>query len=152
MQALLAITLSTHIHLIWALGFLSIYLFYGCAILISELHRARPRRPSILLQALGEGGGDDEDGWVYDPLLGPEDLARGGDGDFEPPHSLPQWMWSSNVAIFSRTGAGGGRGGAGDGKVRPLWGWSEEEEEEAPVSMRRERHACSKRVYMSPQV
>ena len=88
---------------------------------------------------------------MYDPLLGPEELARGGGGDFEAPHSLPQWMWSSNVAIFSRTGAGGGRGGAGDGKVRPLWGWSEEEEEEAPVSMRRERQARSERGCLSPQ-
>lgn len=43
-------------------------------------------------------------------------------------NSLPQWMWTSNVAIYSHKGLA-----TLEGPSRPLWGWSEQEEAELQV-------------------
>jgi hypothetical protein len=41
---------------------------------------------------------------------------------------LPQWMWISNVAIYSHKGLA-----CLEQSSRPLWGWSEQEEAELQV-------------------
>eukprot|EP00271_Cylindrocystis_brebissonii_P019206 TRINITY_DN5751_c0_g1_i1.p1 TRINITY_DN5751_c0_g1~~TRINITY_DN5751_c0_g1_i1.p1 ORF type:complete len:759 (+),score=47.84 TRINITY_DN5751_c0_g1_i1:342-2618(+) len=124
---LFLIILRGHISIMLALAFLGIYPLYGCSVAISEVLRRRAPLPgglSLRLQSFG--GADEDDGaWLYDPLLdGEEDL--GGGSNLSAPAALPQWMWTSNVAIFSETTGrrGGGR------EIRPLWGWSEEEEVE----------------------
>lgn len=43
-------------------------------------------------------------------------------------NTLPQWMWTSNVAIYSHKGLA-----TLEGSSRPLWGWSEQEEAELQV-------------------
>lgn len=100
--------------------FVSIYIVYAFVVAANELLRKHARRLKLdvvtpLLPVRGSifSHGTEEDESVYGPLL--DDLTS------DVPKldtSLPQWMWASNVAIYSNK----------EENTRPLWGWSEEGE------------------------
>ncbi|KAK9282174.1 hypothetical protein L1049_005086 [Liquidambar formosana] len=108
-----------------AIAFVSIYVVYAIAVAANEILKkhARTLKLDVVTPLLPVRGsifsqGSQEDDSMYSPLL---DMGSEGDA----PHlhsSLPQWMWSSNVAIYSNQAM----------KVnmsedqRPLWGWTDE--------------------------
>lgn len=119
--ALLVILLVGRIYLWGALAFLSIYAIYAIAVAASEILKRKAQNPmwhqmqplpftSVLHQ---------DDDSIYSPLLDPETLPI----QSVERTSLPQWMWASNVAIYSHQSSGK----RGD-SPRPLWGWSEEQD------------------------
>lgn len=136
-----------------SLCFLCLYPIYMASVVLLELFRW-PQTPTshpqnlplhpIIPQSLGGKWGDhqdeeDEASWPYHPLLGePDGLdfrtirtdgTEYGEGsrDGSPTRpQLPQWMWTSHVAIYS----GKGRNLNLRDAARPLWGWSGEEEED----------------------
>ncbi|KAK7286975.1 hypothetical protein RJT34_22361 [Clitoria ternatea] len=106
-----------------AIGFVSIYVVYAFVVAANEILRKHARRlkldavtPLLPVQGSVFSLGSEEDTSVYSSLL--EDTES--DPPCLPP-SLPQWMWSSNVAIFSNQAS----------KVNflddemPPWGWSD---------------------------
>lgn len=106
---------------VWgAVLFVSIYVVYAFVVAANEVLRKHAKRLKFdvvtpLLPVRGSifSHGVEEDESVYSPLL--DDLGA------DVPKldtSLPQWMWASNVAIYSNRGE----------NTRPLWGWSEEAE------------------------
>ncbi|KAK4278023.1 hypothetical protein QN277_015923 [Acacia crassicarpa] len=109
-----------------AIAFVSIYIVYAFFVAANELfwkHARRLKLDAVTPMLPVRGGtfslGSEEESSVYSPLL---DI----DTDNDPPHlppSLPQWMWSSNVAIYSNQA----------NKVMidesPPWGWSDGSEE-----------------------
>lgn len=108
-----------------AIAFVCIYVVYAFAVAANELLRKHARKLRLdavtpLLPVRGSifSQGGEEDDTVYASLLETEDES-------DVPHlpsKLPQWMWASNVAIYSNQAL----------KVNPespgnLWGWNEEE-------------------------
>lgn len=107
-----------------AIMFVSIYVVYAFVIAANELLRKHARRLKLdvvtpLLPVRGSifSLGNEEDESVYGSLLEEE---RDDDVPQLPP-ALPQWMWASNVAIYSNHGVRGDMS-----ENRPLWGWNEE--------------------------
>ncbi|KAF6135186.1 hypothetical protein GIB67_035257 [Kingdonia uniflora] len=110
---------------IWgAIAFVSIYVVYAFSVAANEIFRKHARRLKLnvvtpLLPVRGSifSHGNDEDDSVYSSLL---DV----DPENDPPilHStLPQWMWASNVAIYSNQPL------SSEESQKPLWGWVEED-------------------------
>ncbi|KAK7255734.1 hypothetical protein RIF29_29153 [Crotalaria pallida] len=105
-----------------AIAFVSIYVVYAFIVAANEILRKHAHRlkldavtPLLPVQGSVFSQGYDEDISVYSSLL---DLDTESDPPRLPP-SLPQWMWSSNVAIYSNQA----------NKIndeRPPWGWSDE--------------------------
>ncbi|KAJ6809107.1 cation/calcium exchanger 4-like [Iris pallida] len=103
-----------------AVFFVSIYAVYAVVVAANEVLRMHARRFNLnivtpLLPVRGSifSHGNEEDESVYSSLL--DDFVS------DVPQldtSLPQWMWASNVAIYSNRGE----------NKRPLWGWNEEGE------------------------
>ncbi|XP_077230631.1 cation/calcium exchanger 4-like [Tasmannia lanceolata] len=113
---------------VWgAIAFVSIYVVYAFCVAANELLRKHARRLRLdvvtpLLPVRGSffSRGSEEDESIYSPLL---------DVDFhqDAVHlhaTLPQWMWASNVAIYSNHSM---KGSLTD-NARPLWGWTEDAE------------------------
>ncbi|KAF7833483.1 cation/calcium exchanger 4-like [Senna tora] len=111
-----------------AIAFVSIYVVYAFFVAANELfwkHARRLKLDAVKPLLPVHGGmfslGSEEENTVYSSLL---DVDTEGDPPHLPP-SLPQWMWSSNVAIYSNQA----------NKVnmvddeRPPWGWSDGTEE-----------------------
>ncbi|XP_022960795.1 cation/calcium exchanger 3-like [Cucurbita moschata] len=107
-----------------AIAFVSIYLVYGFVVAANEILENDPVKVTLnsltpLLPVTGSifsVGSDDEES-VYTTLLDYE-----ADGDV--PHlqnKLPQWMWSSHVAIYSNQAM---KGSVDSPKF--LWGWNDE--------------------------
>lgn len=107
-----------------AIGFVSIYVVYAFIVAANEILRKHARRlkldsvtPMLPVQGSVFSIGSEEDTTIYSSLL---DLDTESDPPRLPP-SLPQWMWSSNVAIYSNQAS----------KIyhlddeRPPWGWSD---------------------------
>lgn len=129
---LLIIIVIGRIHLAWAIAFLSIYFLYGISVGISEFLRvSRPQKREILLQPVSCSrlAEEDDSAWLYEPLLDPDvDVPNSGLEDTtNGAHGLPQWLWTSNVAIYSVH--------EGPHSPRPLWGWSEDEEQRPQASV-----------------
>lgn len=111
---------------VWgAVMFVLIYVVYAFTVAANELLRKHARRLKLdavtpLLPVRGSifSLGAEEDESIYSSLL---DEDRDGDVPHLPT-SLPQWMWASNVAIYSNHGV---RSGSSE-NLRPLWGWSDE--------------------------
>ncbi|KAL2336421.1 hypothetical protein Fmac_010867 [Flemingia macrophylla] len=115
-----------------AIAFVSIYVVYAFVVAANELLRKQAHRlkldsvtPLLPVQGSVFSLGSEEDTSIYSSLL--------EDTDSDPPHlppSLPQWMWSSNVAIYSNQSI----------KVhylddeRPPWGWSDGSTENSQMS------------------
>uniref|UniRef100_A0A1J3JNN9 Cation/calcium exchanger 4 n=1 Tax=Noccaea caerulescens TaxID=107243 RepID=A0A1J3JNN9_NOCCA len=116
-----------------AIAFVSIYVLYASLVAANEILRKHSRRlkldsftPLLPMQ----GSVVEEDIQMYSPLL---EL----DTDEGPPRlhdSLPQWMWATNVAIYSNHFA---KANVHD-EERPPWGWNEDGGEEVESSL------CSK--------
>ncbi|KAK7349308.1 hypothetical protein VNO77_06575 [Canavalia gladiata] len=108
-----------------AVAFVSIYVVYAFIVAANEILRKHARRlkldavtPLLPVQGSVFSLGSEEDTSIYGSLL---DFDTESDPPRLPP-SLPQWMWSSNVAIYSNQA----------NKIsflddeRPPWGWSDE--------------------------
>ncbi|KAL1810619.1 hypothetical protein DCAR_0730330 [Daucus carota subsp. sativus] len=122
LMALLFILIVGKVSAWAAVAFVSIYLAYGFVVATNEILRKQVRRLKLdvvtpLLPVRGsiysQSGLEDDS--IYSSLL---DIDSTADGD-QSNASLPQWMWASNVAIYSNTLK------AIDGD-KPLWGWSDE--------------------------
>lgn len=114
-----------------SIAFLSIYIMYACTVAANEFLKKQAeklRRKSMtpMHPVFGSNfslSSEEEDDFMYSPLLDFES-ATGLAGDharFE--SSLPQWMWASNVAIYSNQTMA-----KTVDDTRPLWGWSEDGE------------------------
>ncbi|TYK10018.1 cation/calcium exchanger 4-like [Cucumis melo var. makuwa] len=107
-----------------AIAFVSIYLVYAFAVAANEILEKDPTKVALnsvtpLLPVTGSmfSVGSEEDDTIYAALL-----ETDPDGDV--PHlqnKLPQWMWSSNVAIYSNQAS---KGSVDSPKF--LWGWNDE--------------------------
>ncbi|XAR67570.1 hypothetical protein NMG60_11002373 [Bertholletia excelsa] len=103
-----------------AIAFISIYVIYAFAVATNEILRKHAERLNLdvvtpLLPVTGsllsqENHGDNS---VYSSLL---DIDTGSD-TVQSHGSVPQWMWASNVAIYSSQ-----LHKMPDGE-RPVWGW-----------------------------
>ncbi|XP_057455057.1 cation/calcium exchanger 4-like [Lotus japonicus] len=107
-----------------AIAFVSIYVFYASIVAANEILRKHARRlkldsvtPLLPVQGSMFSLGSEEDTSVYSSLL---DLDTESDPPRLPP-ALPQWMWSSNVAIYSNQA---NKINSSDHE-RPPWGWSD---------------------------
>ncbi|KAG9141004.1 hypothetical protein Leryth_012588 [Lithospermum erythrorhizon] len=118
-----------------AIAFLSIYLVYAFSVAANEILRKHARRLKLdavtpLLPVRGSifSQGNEESDSVHRSLF---DIET--DNDESQSHgSLPQWMWASNVAIYSNQVMR-----LPDGEK--VWGWSDEDfETESPL------FSCSK--------
>ncbi|KAE7998432.1 hypothetical protein FH972_002977 [Carpinus fangiana] len=108
-----------------AIAFVSIYVVYAFAVAANEILRKHARRLKLdavtpLLPVRGSifSQGSEEDDSIYSTLLQ-------SDTSSDVPHlqsKLPQWMWASNVQIYSNQGVK-----ASSESPRSLWGWNEEE-------------------------
>ncbi|KAJ7963299.1 Cation calcium exchanger [Quillaja saponaria] len=120
--ALLLILVIGKVSIGGAIAFVSIYVVYAVSVAANEVLRKHARRLKFdavtpLLPVRGSlfSQGSEDDSSVYSTLL---DI----DTESDPPRlptSLPQWMWASNVAIYSNQSI----------KMddeRPPWGWSDE--------------------------
>lgn len=119
------------INLWGALAFISIYILYAFTLAANEFMRKQTRKlkwDSMTPMQSFPGstiplGCEDEDDSMYSPLLDLESTTGLADGHGRLETSLPQWMWASNVAIFSNQGLS-----KTVEETRPLWGWSEDSE------------------------
>ncbi|KAK8969321.1 Cation/calcium exchanger 4 [Platanthera guangdongensis] len=129
LSALSLILLIGKISFWGAIMFLLIYIVYALVIAANEILRKHGKRLKMnvvtpLLPVAGNffSMGNEEDESVYRSLL--EDHSSNGVPQLH--SSLPQWMWASNVAMYSNCGHKGGL----DNSV-PLWGWNEDGEDGA---------------------
>ncbi|KAL9269980.1 Cation/calcium exchanger 4-like protein [Drosera capensis] len=107
-----------------AIAFVMIYVVYTIAVAANELLRKHAQRlkldavtPLLLVKgSVFSSQGSMEDDAMYSPLL---DFESNSDTPRLHP-TLPQWMWASNVAIYSNQ-----LKNAADGE-RPPWGWTNE--------------------------
>ncbi|KAL9254801.1 Cation/calcium exchanger 4-like protein [Drosera capensis] len=122
--SLLLILVTGEVSVGAAIAFVMIYVVYAIAVAANELLRKHAQRLKLdavtpLLPVKGSiysSQGSMEDDAMYSPLLDFE-----SDSDTPRLHpSLPQWMWASNVAIYSNQ-----LKNAADGE-RPPWGWTDD--------------------------
>ncbi|KAJ4957867.1 hypothetical protein NE237_024978 [Protea cynaroides] len=118
---------------VWGtIAFVLIYAVYAFSVAANEILRKHAQKFRLdavtpLLPVRGSifSHGSDEDDSVSSSLLRMDSLN-------EPPHfhlALPQWMWASNVAIYSDQSL---RSSLAE-SPRPLWGWSEDKEMESSL-------------------
>ncbi|KAG6723148.1 hypothetical protein I3843_03G194400 [Carya illinoinensis] len=110
-----------------AIAFVFIYGVYAFAVAANEILRKHARKlrldavtPLLPIKGSIFSQGSEEDDSIYASLLQ-------SDSDSDVPHlqsKLPQWMWASNVAIYSNQGVK-----ADSESPRSLWGWNDEEAE-----------------------
>ncbi|XP_042019291.1 cation/calcium exchanger 4-like [Salvia splendens] len=121
LMALLLILIVGEVTVGAAIAFVAIYVVYAFAVAANEILREQVLRLKLdvvtpLLPVKGSvfsGGQDDES--AFGSLL---ELETNGDGG-QAHSSLPQWMWASNVAIYSN-----------QVKIpddKNVWGWNEED-------------------------
>nr|GMD30402.1 cation/calcium exchanger 4-like [Ipomoea batatas] len=122
--SLLLILIVGRISVLAAVAFLLIYVVYAFAVAANEILRKHARRlkldsitPLLPVRGTVFSPGIEEDYSVYSPFLETE-TESGGD---QLQSSLPQWMWASNVAIYSNQ------------TIRvsesewPVWGWNDKD-------------------------
>ncbi|KAL3528580.1 hypothetical protein ACH5RR_007902 [Cinchona calisaya] len=121
--SLLVILIAGEVGVGGAIAFLMIYVVYAFAVAANEILRKQVQRLKLdsvtpLLPVKGSifSQGTQEDESFYNPLLDFET----GSGGIHSHRTLPQWMWASNVAIYSNQSL---KLLDGDG---PLWGWNDE--------------------------
>lgn len=145
LQALSAILFRGEVTFSGAVAFFSIYICYGVYVAGSAwLAQSGAARKWTLLRPVtsetasehaGLDWDEDEDGLIgggagayrsLDPGDSETDVGENPELSFgfnAAGTALPQWMWTSHVAIYGmHTEVPGGR------SARPLWGWDEEEE------------------------
>lgn len=106
-----------------AVAFVSIYIVYAIFVAANEILRKHVRRlkldavtPLIPVRGSIFSQGNREDDSIYSSLLDIESESDGAQSH----SSVPQWMWASNVAIYSNQIMK-----LPDGE-RPPWGWHDE--------------------------
>lgn len=110
---------------IWAaILFVSIYAVYAFVVAANEVLRKHARRLKLdaitpLLPVRGSlfSEGNEEDDTIYSSLL---EMDTENDTVHSSNSSVPQWMWASNVAIYSNQVLK-----LPDGE-RPVWGWMDD--------------------------
>ncbi|KAF5197645.1 Cation/calcium exchanger [Thalictrum thalictroides] len=127
LMSLCLILIIGEVSVVGAIAFVLIYVVYGFSVAANEILRKHARRlkldvvtPMLPVRGSIFSHGSEEDQSIYSSLL---DV----DPNDDPPStntSLPQWMWASNVAIYSNQSL---KSGVGD-SPRPLWGWVDEDE------------------------
>ncbi|XP_030488058.2 cation/calcium exchanger 3 [Cannabis sativa] len=124
-----------------AIVFISIYVVYAFVVAANELLRKHARKLRLdavtpLLPVRGSifSDGSEEDDSVYASLL--ESNAESDVPHL--PNKLPQWMWASNVAIYSNQAIR-----ANPDSPRSLWGWNEEDE-----VVNEKKLSCSKLLFI----
>ncbi|XP_010462316.1 PREDICTED: cation/calcium exchanger 4 [Camelina sativa] len=125
LAALLVILMVGKVTVGIAIAFVSIYVLYASLVAANEILRKHSRRlkldsfmPLLPMQGSVFSPSVEEDIPMYSPLL-ELDTEEG------PPRlhdSLPQWMWATNVAIYSNHFS---KANAND-EERPPWGWTED--------------------------
>ncbi|KAH6831745.1 cation calcium exchanger 4 [Perilla frutescens var. hirtella] len=135
LMALLLIFLVGKVTVGATIAFVSIYIVYAFAVAANEILREQVQRLKLdavtpLLPVRGSvfSGGQEEES-VFSSLL---ELETHSDGA-QARSSLPQWMWASNVAIYSNQVMK-----VPDGD-KNLWGWNEENRDAEQPSI-----SCSK--------
>ncbi|GLJ44312.1 hypothetical protein SUGI_0927480 [Cryptomeria japonica] len=131
LTSLCLILIVGKVNLWGAIAFLSIYVMYACTVAANEFSKKKAqtlKRSSMtpMHPVLGSSfslGAEDEDDSMYSPLLDLESTTGFAAGHALIETTLPQWMWASNVAIYSNVTTAKT---AED--TRPLWGWSEDSE------------------------
>ncbi|KAA8540235.1 hypothetical protein F0562_024202 [Nyssa sinensis] len=106
-----------------AIAFMLIYVVYAFAVAANEVLRKHVRSFKLdavtpLLPVRGSifAQGNPEDDSIYSSLLDVDTESNATQSH----SSLPQWMWASNVAIYSNQSL------KGPDSDRHLWGWTEE--------------------------
>ncbi|KAL2516400.1 Cation/calcium exchanger 4 [Forsythia ovata] len=119
-----------------AIAFVAIYVLYAFAVAANEILREQVQRLKLdavtpLLPVRGSlfSHGTQEDESMYSSLLDIETESVGAHSH----SSLPQWMWASNVAIYSNQVLK-----IPDGD-KSLWGWNDED-----IEIERPSFSCSK--------
>ncbi|OVA08335.1 Sodium/calcium exchanger membrane region [Macleaya cordata] len=128
------------VSVVGAIAFVSIYIVYAFSVAANEFFRkhAQKLRLDVVTPLLPVRGsifsqGSEEDESIYSSLL--------VDHENDPPHlhnTLPQWMWASNVAIYSNQSL----------KLsmvespRPLWGWVDDD-----TQIDRKSVSCSTKIF-----
>ncbi|KAF5732109.1 Cation calcium exchanger 4 [Tripterygium wilfordii] len=126
-----------------AIGFILIYVVYAFIVAANEILRKQAHRFKLdtvtpLLPVRGSvfsQQGSEEDVSIYSSLLGLETES-------DPPQlhtSLPQWMWASNVAIYSNHAM---KVSSLDNE-RPPWGWTDGE-----VETNQTLFSCSRAIFL----
>ncbi|XVF74303.1 hypothetical protein PTKIN_Ptkin13bG0099400 [Pterospermum kingtungense] len=123
-----------------AIAFVMIYVFYAFSVAANEIFGTHARRlkfdvvtPLLPVRRSLFSQGSEEDIFICNSLL---DV----DTENDPPQlhsSLPQWMWASNVAIYSNHFM---KVSSSD-EERPPWGWTEEGTETNELSF-----SCTKLI------
>ncbi|KAF9616095.1 hypothetical protein IFM89_028561 [Coptis chinensis] len=110
-----------------AIAFVLIYIIYAVSVAANEILRKHARRlkldvvtPMLPVRGSIFSQGSEEDDSVYSSLL---DVNPNNEAPFVHT-SLPQWMWASNVAIYSNQASK-----VGMGENPNLWGWVDEDVE-----------------------
>lgn len=123
LMSLLLILIVGEVSVIATIAFVLIYVVYAFVVAANEILRKHARRLRLdvvtpLLPVRGSifSEGTQEEDSVYSSLLDVETE----DNSIQSHGSLPQWMWASNVAIYSNQSLR-----VHDGE-RPLWGWIDE--------------------------
>lgn len=124
LMSLLVILVVGKVSVGGAIAFVLIYVVYAVAVAANEVLRKHMRRLKLdsvtpLLPVRGSifSQSNQEDESIYSSLLDVETENDGTDGAHS---SVPQWMWASNVAIYSNQVMKGPDG------ERPVWGWNHE--------------------------
>ncbi|KAE8704790.1 Cation/calcium exchanger 4 [Hibiscus syriacus] len=125
LMSLTIILLIGKVSILGAIAFVMIYVIYAFSVVANEILWKHPRRLKldVVTQLLPVRGslfsqGNEEDTFLYSSLL---DV----DSENDPPQlpsSLPQWMWATNVAIYSNHL----NKASSLADERPPWGWTEE--------------------------
>ncbi|GAB2269034.1 Cation/calcium exchanger 4 [Dionaea muscipula] len=122
-MSLSMILITGKVSVVAAIAFVMIYVVYAVVVAANELLRKQVQRLKLdavtpLLPVKGSifSQGSVDDDAIYSPLL---DFESESDAPRLHP-SLPQWMWASNVAIFSNQLK------TAPDDERPPWGWSDE--------------------------
>ncbi|KAK9102429.1 hypothetical protein Sjap_019683 [Stephania japonica] len=110
-----------------AIVFVLIYVVYAFSVAANEILRKHARKfkfdvvtPLLPVRGSIFSSGNEEDESIYGSLLDEDDY-----NSVPSLPTLPQWMWASNVAIYSNQTMKSSLGES----PRPLWGWVDEDSE-----------------------
>ncbi|KAG8380170.1 hypothetical protein BUALT_Bualt07G0165700 [Buddleja alternifolia] len=124
LMALLLILVVGKVTVVAAIAFVSIYIVYAFAVAANEILREQAQRLKLdaftpLLPVRGSvfSKGTSEEESMLSSLLDIENESDGAQSH----SSLPQWMWASNVAIYSNHVVN-----ISD-EDKNLWGWNEDD-------------------------